>query len=382
MKITEYTSKGEKLYRWSGYVGTDAVGQLITKRSGFISKREAELSYYKFVDEFNQGMHHRKDPNAMKTLNDLYRLWFKSYKDTVSPATINKTTQMINQHYLKPYGDLSLDEFTPVKVYEIALDMKSKLLHYKKSLNYLVKMFRLAVTLNIIDASPFDRVELPKERPATKKDKALDRDQFATFWRLVVDTFGQTNYKAFTFMRLLAFTGMRRGEALALSWSDIDFNAGTVHIHKSLTLGLNNVPYISPTAKTDAGNRVIRLDNETLAIMSELYKRDSSPNDEGSELIFVDTKKGALPSLNTPQKWMNKIVNSSKGSLPHITPHMLRHTFITLTLESGHATIKQVQYMVGHNDVAVTMNTYNHITAKQAESAGDAFAKSVSGLIE
>lgn len=53
---------------------------------------------------------------------------------------------------------------------------------------------------------------------------------------------------------------------------------------------------------------------------------------------------------------------------------MLRHAFITVTLSSRKASVKQVQYMVGHNDVSVTMNIYNHTTSKQAESAEDVFA--------
>lgn len=367
MKITEYQSKGKTLYQWSGYVGTDTVGQLITKRRGFISKREAELSYYKFVDEFNQGMHHRKDPNAIITINDLYKYWLPTYRNTVAESTLQKTLTTLDNHILTPYGDLPLDELTHTKLQNIIHDLHARLKNYKRGLHYLNQMLQLAVVNGFIDANPFQRIIWPKaNKPKTSPDKALTADQFATFWHYVKKTFEQSNPRAFTFMRLLAFTGMRRGEALALAWADINFHTNTLRIGKSLAMGLDNRLYISQSAKTEAGNRTILLDPETFVVVSRL--RDLVKPESDDELIF-STQKGVLPSLNTPQKWMNKIILTANGSLPHITPHMLRHTYTTLMLKNG-AQIAQVQTLLGHADPTITMSVYNHL--KDTELIKDA----------
>lgn len=115
----------------------------------------------------------------------------------------------------------------------------------------------------------------------------LDYNQFNVFWRIVIETYQVSNPMAYTFLCLLSFTGMRRGEVLAFSWSDLDQKHGFLSIHKSLTLGMNNKPYISQTEKTDAGNRTIKLDNGTFRTLIEYYE---TYKPDQSKLIFTTQK--------------------------------------------------------------------------------------------
>lgn len=179
------------------------------------------------------------------------------------------------------------------------------------------------------------------------------------------------NYQAFTFFRLLAFSGSRKSELLALTWNDIDFTKNEIRINKALARGKNSRLYIK-TTKTKKSTRTIKMDVNTMTILDEWKKRQKhdyfklgyntlKPN----QLIFSSRKNELLQTSGVNQ-WMNQIID--KYSLKKITVHGWRHTCASLLFEAG-SSLKEVQDRLGHNDVKTTMDIYTHVTEKAKSEA-------------
>lgn len=156
---------------------------------------------------------------------------------------------------------------------------------------------------------------------------------------------------------------MRKGEALALKWSDLDFLRRTVTINKTVTRKLDNSEGID-TPKTVNSNRTLAL--EPLAISHLKAFRASMPVIPMTDsLVFTssrDPQHKKPMSLMTPNHWLESIVKDS--GLPRITVHGLRHTFASIQIASG-IEPKALQLQLGHSDIKVTLNVYTHMNQKQ-----------------
>ena len=158
---------------------------------------------------------------------------------------------------------------------------------------------------------------------------------------------------------LLAFfflnTGVRRGEALALKWSDIDFENHIIHITKSL-YHVNNAPHIKEP-KTEAGKRDVLL---TKGLETELLKIKGEKN----EIVFnCDCEYYTQSRFD--KLW--KDYQTATG-LAELTPHIARHGFATICFEAN-LNIKDVQEILGHAQYSTTSDIYTHLTQKHKTEA-------------
>ena len=161
--------------------------------------------------------------------------------------------------------------------------------------------------------------------------------------------------------RLLAFTGARKGEVLALEWADWSNN--TLSINKAITRGFAGEEIGS--TKTASSKRLISLDEKTKNILQEWKERNP-----GTRYIFENEFSKPIPS-SLPRKWLLAILKDS--DLRPIKIHGFRHTHASLCFDAG-MTLKQVQYRLGHSDLKTTMNVYTHITKQAKDDIGERFA--------
>lgn len=175
--------------------------------------------------------------------------------------------------------------------------------------------------------------------------------------------------------RLLAYTGMRKGEALSLTWADIDFNNKTVLINKALSRGKNSRLYVKPP-KTGETRR-LTIDKKTNAILKkwrleqkELFLKSGINTSSASQLVFTNNQNKFLQPTKT-REWILEI--QKKNHLKKITTHGLRHTHCSLLFESG-ASLKEVQKRLGHADIQTTLNIYTHVTEETQSETVNQFA--------
>lgn len=166
-----------------------------------------------------------------------------------------------------------------------------------------------------------------------------------------------------TLLLLFMYTGMRRGEALALRWEDVDFEHSVIHISKSVDYQTNR-PTIKPP-KSKAGIRDVPLADhlrETLTLHE---------NRQG--FVITNPREPDIPMTEIGYRRMWERIGK-KVDLYGATAHILRHTFDTLI--QPHTDVKTLQTIMGHADIATTMNRYAHpINANiQALASVDVFA--------
>lgn len=160
---------------------------------------------------------------------------------------------------------------------------------------------------------------------------------------------------------MLAFTGIRKGELLALEWND--YRKGTLDINKVVSHSPIGYETLPPKANS---NRLLSLDIKTCQILDKLYKEfPTSPR------IF-ESEKGGMLSLSKPRKWLLEITKNKK--IEPIRIHDFHHTHAILLFESG-VSLKQVQYRLGHSDLKTTMNVYTQITEYAKDNIGDKFSE-------
>lgn len=184
--------------------------------------------------------------------------------------------------------------------------------------------------------------------PATEEEEKLIRDN-VHLWLLPY---------------FLLMTGLRKGEALALTYADIDKENKVIHITKSLAYKYNT-PYIKEP-KTAAGVRDVPLLDELAPFI---------PEGEPNEFVFSpDGENRPMSMMVFQRKW----ANFQKATGITCTAHQLRHSFATMLYDAD-VDVKQAQDILGHTTEAMTMDVYTKISERKRKSAADnlnAFIKS------
>lgn len=369
--IESYTLKnGEKLYRFQIYIGVDPLTgkELRTTRSKFKTKKEAELALARLKLEIANGQYKKVQA---ETYQEVYDLWVNVYEKTVEESTFVKTIGIFRNHILPAMGAYKIDKINVAICQRHVDEWMEKLVNGDKTKSYASLVMRFAIKHGYIQSNPFDLVDLPRQRKKISANQDIEnfytKEQLREFLECAEK---QPNYKVYAFFRLLAFSGMRKGEALPLTWEDINFKDNEISIIKALGQGKSQRLYVKPT-KTGT-ERTIKMDEATMAILKEWKKKQQQTylalgynTLQKNQLVFSNTKNNFIQPTKT-NDWLKSIIN--KNSLPAISTHGFRHTHCSLLFEAG-ATIKSVQDRLGHSDVKTTMDVYAHVTASAKEDA-------------
>ncbi|MDQ3691701.1 MAG: site-specific integrase [Chloroflexota bacterium] len=161
---------------------------------------------------------------------------------------------------------------------------------------------------------------------------------------------------------LLATTGMRRGEALGLRWSDVDLDSGRAGIVQTIIQTGSTVSIGAP--KTARGRRPIALDPATVAVLRQHRHRMLQerllvgPDFNDLGLVFHQPDGSWLRPDAVSEAFLRRVC---RYDLPRLTLHGLRHTWATLALERGiHPRV--VQERLGHSTIAITLGIYSHVS--------------------
>ncbi len=164
-------------------------------------------------------------------------------------------------------------------------------------------------------------------------------------------------------MNVLLTTGLRRGEAVGLQWGDIDTDKLTITVTRNVTIDRDSPDKLHIGATKTGEDRIVPISPRVLALLAALKEEQQEKYGAvlmPSAFIFCRTIDPYVPAYPTePTRWQRKFVE--RHALPKVSPHDLRHTAATLSLESG-ANLKQVQTLLGHADPATTMKFYAGVT--------------------
>ncbi|WP_336663716.1 tyrosine-type recombinase/integrase [Kurthia gibsonii] len=371
--IESYQLKnGDKRYRFKIYIGLDPLTgkEKRTTRSNFKTQKEAKHALSRIQFEIKNGTFQKKTP---ETYLDVYNLWIKQYEKTVEESTFVKTSGIFKNHILPAMSDYKVDKINIDVCQKHVDEWSDKLKKFRTVKSYAAKVLDFAIKRSYIQTNPFNHVDMPialkKKQASTeeKKENFYTREELIEFLKCFEK---ENNVKAYTLFRLLAYSGMRKGEALALTWKDIDFKDNEIRINKALSRGKDNQLYVKST-KTGIA-RTIKMDEPTLAILKQWrikqkadYLKLGFNTMTTNQLVFSNEHNEYLQPTKT-RKWIVQIQN--KYNLKEVSTHGLRHTHCSLLFEAD-VKIKEVQDRLGHSDIQTTMNIYAHVTEKAKESA-------------
>ncbi|CDI60425.1 site-specific integrase [Lactobacillus helveticus] len=185
------------------------------------------------------------------------------------------------------------------------------------------------------------------------------------------------NIKIYTFFRLLAYSGMRKGEALALKWSDIDFTSNIISINKTVSIGNKHRVVVNNTTKTKR-NRAISMDARTMQLLKEwrfqqrqdLLRLGFNPFDK--EQVVFQNFDNEVVRPNLVAVWNKRICD--KNGLRRIKIHGFRHTHASLLFNAG-VPMEDVKQRLGHASIQTTMDIYTHVTKDKQDKTALSFAK-------
>lgn len=171
---------------------------------------------------------------------------------------------------------------------------------------------------------------------------------------------------------ILFHTGMRISEFCGLTMKDIDLEKN-INIYHQLQK-TSKMEYVIEPTKTNAGTRVIPMTKEVTEMFRAIIQDRSEYKVEKvvggyTEFLFLDKNGMPLVAMHWEHRFNSMVGRYNeiyKVQMPNITPHVCRHTYCTNIAKSG-MNPKTLQYLMGHSDIAVTLNVYTHVGLEDAE---------------
>lgn len=338
--------------KWSFVVELPRINGKRTQKwySGYDTKKQAEKELAKIVNEINKGTLVIPDDS---TLEEYLNGWFDSRRDNLSPTTISGYKTIIEKHLIPDLGQIKLSELKPLTIqrYYSRKDLAERtLLHHHRLLR---KALEDARKWEMIYRNPCDLVNAPK--PKKYKARVLDPDEIKEFLGKLEKT------SMYIPIALLLALGLRRGELLALKWTDIDYINKTLSVERNLVLN-SDYEIVIKSPKNESSIRTLPLSDRSI----NLFKKKSIENKElklysdewtDSDFIFVEPNGEKMNPQNFSRRFKYYV---KKFGINDIRLHDLRHTNATIMLSSG-VSAKVASKRLGHSNISTTMDIYSHV---------------------
>lgn len=413
--------------------GRDFNGKQIIETATFVpaeglTQKQIERQLKSFAFEFEEKVRNGKIMAGDKiTLSDFSKKWLSEYAaHQLETGTAEKYAKAINTKILPALGHFKLAKIQPIHIQtfynnlsEDGVRADGKKGGYspatiQKYHNILRKMLKTAVQWQIIDSNPCDRVTPPKQTRNTDDIKFFTVEQAIIFLNALDETYTVTckahrrvddtgkPYEVGTYTKeitiplqfkvlfhIALFGGLRKGELLALTWDDIDFNNNTISINKATTTAHGE--QITKAPKTHSSIRVITIPKALTDLIKQYRKWQAKERLrlgsywQNTNYLFTQDN-GMQMNYYTPyhafkdviRKHNDKILSNTEMSqedknaliLPDIPLHGLRHTTATLLISKA-IDVRTVSARLGHSQTSTTMNIYAHALRENDIAASD-----------
>lgn len=355
------------LYRTKIKIGVDADGKDVFKYISGKTKAELEQARQEAIAYYINGTGLNDD----RLFGEYATEWYRERKEPfVSAATKNNYRTMLNKHIIPEFGDRKLRAIK-------AIDLQRFLNRFEgmsksqitSAITTLQAIFADAKQDRIISDDPSENLRRPSAKPPEEKRALTDQERARMLALFPTHPYG-------LYLAVLYYTGMRPGEARGLQWGDFDWGEGLIHVQR-------DVDYATKTAtvgslKTSAANRYIPIASELRAL---LWPKREAP----SSFLFPGDNGKPLAQTTAARMWIRLMVDCGladpingdtcygpgdiRGQYkPRITPHAMRHNYITMCWEQG-LDILITMKLVGHADYQTTRNIYTHLSRKHLDDA-------------
>lgn len=298
---------------------------------------------------------------------------YVSLKKGVRPSTEAGYKTVINLLKKDSFGKKRIDK---VKV----LDSQTWLVQLQKNgrgyssihtiRGVLRPAFQMAVDNDYVRKNPFSFELASVIYNDSVKREALSRENERKFLRFVKEDSHFSKY--YDGIYILFNTGLRISEFVGLTFNDIDFDSMRIHVDHQLQRN-NGIGYNIRETKTKSGERYVPMTEEVAECFKSIIAKRPTPKvepmvDGYAGFLFLDKDEHPMVAMHWEKYFQHiceKYNNIYRAQMPKVTPHICRHTFCSRMASAG-MNPKTLQYIMGHSDIGVTLNTYTHIGFEDA----------------
>ena len=340
----------------------------------------SEKEVQKELDQFYLKTLKKEIIPQKQTVNSYIEQWLTSVKMPSLKAASYDRLERTYQKQIKntPVGRSQLGTLTSMEI-QTLINSYTTTLSYsslKKVYDLLNNCFRYAVAVRDTGYNPVDGVRLPKQENLKIRTKEIEILSEADIDRLekaqnALYKNGQPKYWYASAYVLIANTGIRSGEALALTWDNVNLRTKTLticqnasRIKKRDSENATGSKQIITSTKSRSGTRQVPLNSKALAALARLKELQEHRHIQSQFVIYTSTGKMVV------QNSFYRIFQNMQKSLgiKPVTIHALRHTFATQLIKAN-VDIKVISQLLGHSSVKITYDTYVHTDLDRAFSA-------------
>ncbi len=341
------------------------------------NKKKAEAAKDEIIKNYKDSL----NPNGEMYLVQYIRNWLDSVKYRYKPSSYEDNEKRIRIHII-PYFEplkLTLSDLTTDHVNQFLIYLKTsgnkktggglaeKTVSNTRSV--LSAVLNDAVNDGFIPVNPVEKSKMPVFEDAIKEDMKVYGAEEAN--RLLSYAKEQGSH-VYPFLMLIFHTGMRKGEAHALLWSDIDLKNKVICINKSRSGTNAKVAKKTTTPKTKKAVRRIPISEPLLEALQEekdrqdRIKKMMGSSYEGGDYVVLNTDMKPYSNLGAINRVVNRLIEGA--GLEHSTIHQFRHTVATI-LDSEGESLSDISVLLGHQSVSTTERNYiNRIRKAKTET--------------
>lgn len=367
--------------RWEGRytVGRDENGKLLYKNVLARTQAECKAKLRKAVRNAQQGSAssispkpkerstEAAQPDSTFTVEEWLHTWYDLYaKPNIRATTQEYYSNFIEHHLVPRIGDVSLNKLTGLRLQKLYHELRTdgKVRQNKNNPGLSPKTIRgihmmlhsaleQAVKEELIRKNPTNDCNPPK---AEKKEmKVIKPEQIGTYLQAAA------NHNVLPMFYLELTSGLRRGELLALLWTDLDPDKHTISVSKSVLGRSGELRVSAPKARHSI--RTIVIPQQTVGLL--IQEHDLHPD---NPYMFPSPVTGTMYHPDAAIRIHRKLLK--EAGIEHVRFHDLRHTFATLALQNG-VDVKTLSGMLGHYSSGFTLDTYTHIADKMQQEAAE-----------
>ncbi len=296
----------------------------------------------------------------IKTFKEYSEIWLKL--TMVRPGTLYGYKLALKKHVLPKFADCAIDTIKRLDIKQFLVGKLNTGLSISTINNYkavISEVLQVALDDEAITVNPAKNLGKLTERKTRKRKKItpvfFDRKELAKLLGICLDLYPQD----YLLLLTLARTGMRKGEAMSLKWSDIDHAKKLITVERSWTMMKMGETKSGKSRKVDMSKQ---LANE--------LKKARPTKSKKSDFIFPSPKDNTRPKDITAfeRKHLKEMVKKAK--LPKCRVHDIRHTFASLLIAAGESLV-YVRDQLGHSTIQITADTYGHLQPGSNSAAVD-----------
>ena len=382
MSVYESNKKRKDGVRWGYniYYKDENIGKSkrITKET-FKTQKEALIAERRLLNRIESGEYDPFHGERKEKVGELFDDFIVYYAKTgVTESTVRITEQSMRKHFIGWFGDFYINKITSAHLDDFFVDLASKLKNYRSFNYYITQFFEYAKSKGIITVNPMDNRSKLKDTVDGAGNKKVEKEpvHYTEKELEVVLNVMKENLpsKQYTYFLLLAKTGLRKSEGLALYKEDIDLDNMRITVNKTITTDRSGKTITADGTKSRAINdkapETLPLDPELKEPLLEYIEKTGRYNETKFFFPSPRGKNGHL-SMTAPDKWLRTFYNKHMEELKElgvthrIKVHGFRHTFVSI-LQASNYNPNVIMYLTRHANLSTTMD-YSHFDVQTIE---------------